>query len=80
MPEYEENRKKLNEAGQAIDNLFPGLGFCVLIFDFNESGTSIYISNARRIDMIKALRETADRFERSFHIFIFVQISISLKA
>lgn len=39
-------------------------GFAVLVFPFGEAGrTAHYISNARREDMIKALREKADTLE-----------------
>lgn len=39
-------------------------GFTILVFKFNKPGESNYISNANREDMIKALRETADRLEK----------------
>lgn len=48
-----------------MSELFPGLGFAFLLFEFHTPGESNYISNAERRDMIKALRETADRLERS---------------
>ena len=39
-------------------------GFVVLVFPFGEAGRAAhYISNARREDMIKALREKADTLE-----------------
>lgn len=54
---------------RAIDQLlkedFGELGFALLIFDFDDPGTSNYISNINREDMIKALRETADRLEKN---------------
>lgn len=40
------------------------MGFCLLIFPFHQPGISHYLANADRTDMIKALRETADRLER----------------
>lgn len=45
---------------------YPGdkRGFCVIVFNFNNPGISHYVSNADREDMIKALRETADRLEK----------------
>ncbi len=46
---------------EALDN--EGLGFCLLVFPFGEAGISNYISNCHRDDMIKALREAADRLE-----------------
>lgn len=42
----------------------PNTGFCLLVFGFHQPGISNYVSNADRADMIKALRETADRLER----------------
>lgn len=41
-----------------------GTGFCVLFWPFGDHGVSQYGSNARREDMILALRECADRLER----------------
>jgi hypothetical protein len=38
-------------------------GFCLLVFGFNAPGISNYVSNAKREDMIKALRETVERLE-----------------
>ncbi len=39
-------------------------GFTILVFPLGNPGVSNYISNARREDMIKTLRETADRLEK----------------
>lgn len=48
------------------NNLPKGLGFCLLTFETGDSDTpSNYISNCEREDMIKALRETADRLEKN---------------
>jgi hypothetical protein len=43
------------------------VGFALLVFEFGdrEGHGGHYISNAQRDDMIKALRETADRLERN---------------
>ena len=43
-------------------------GFALIMFEFNQEGIGNYISNARREDMIKALRETADRIEANADI------------
>lgn len=51
------------ETGIALGDLFKGMGFALLVFDFHEPGISNYVSNASRKDMILALRETADRLE-----------------
>lgn len=63
MPEFNETRDAMNALAQAITELFPSYGFAFLLFEFHSPGTSNYISNAERADMIKALRETADRLE-----------------
>lgn len=41
------------------------IGFALLLFEFNNPGIGNYISNANRKDMIKSLRETADRLEKN---------------
>lgn len=43
----------------------PKFLFTLLVFGEGEPGISNYISNCSRDDMIKALRETADRLERN---------------
>lgn len=44
-------------------NSGPPVGFMLMLFDFGPNGFSSYISNARRADMVKLLREQADRME-----------------
>ena len=62
MPEFDKVRNSLNALGHVISKeIFPGLGFMLIVFEFNKPGISNYISNAERTDMVKALRETADR-------------------
>jgi hypothetical protein len=39
-------------------------GFALVVFEFGQPGLGNYISNARREDMVAALRETADRIEK----------------
>lgn len=41
------------------------IGFALLLFEFNNPDIGNYISNANRKDMIKSLRETADRLEKN---------------
>ena len=49
----------------AVESRLPkGTGFCVLFWPFGAPGISQYGANARRGDMIAALREAADRLER----------------
>jgi len=40
-----------------------GIGFAFLLFDLGHGGTMAYICNARRSDMIKALRELIGNLE-----------------
>jgi hypothetical protein len=44
------------------------MGFALIIFEFSDVGIGDYISNAQRSDMIKALRECADRLETKEYI------------
>lgn len=54
----------MRSAAAAVKKEIPeGYGFMILVFEFNKPGISNYISNAQRPDMIKSLRETADRLE-----------------
>ena len=54
------NLEKLTaDVGQMLGNVMkdaaPGLGFCLIMFDFGEEGNLAYCSNSRREDMIKVL-------------------------
>jgi hypothetical protein len=40
------------------------IGFALLVFEFGNDQSGNYISNVNREDMIKVLRETADRLEK----------------
>lgn len=71
-PEY---RNKMTEVARALDEIFNGdsrgdqrqVGFVLLVFPFGEKeGRCNYISNgADRADMVKFLREQANRFDTS---------------
>lgn len=54
-------QKMAKEAAKMLPKDF---GFTILVFPFNNPGVSNYISNANRSDMIKAMREAADRLEK----------------
>lgn len=59
-----ERERLLRKAIRWLDRLFPkGTGLVVLAFDFGGKGHMSYISNAKREDMIPALRDQADRLE-----------------
>lgn len=40
------------------------MGFFLLVFPFGKEQIANYVSNASREDMIKTMRETADRLEK----------------
>jgi hypothetical protein len=58
-------RKIASEIGRRLDAALPKgqWGYALLLFQFGEGGTMGYISNAKREDMIKALREQANYLE-----------------
>lgn len=41
------------------------MGFALIVFELGKPGISNYVSNASREDMIKSLREAADRLEKN---------------
>ncbi len=41
------------------------MGFVLIVFPFGNPGISNYVADAERGDMIKLLRETADRLEKN---------------
>lgn len=41
------------------------MGFAIICFEFGKTGIADYISNAKRADMIKGLRETLYRWEHN---------------
>ena len=68
MPGFEvrnaEVEKQLKEIGRAIAKDLPdGFGFTLFIFSFGEGGSTFYLSNANRDDMLAAMREFMERQE-----------------
>lgn len=61
--EQESTELRLNALGKTIEKYFQNKGFALIIFELNAPGTSIYISNGQRADMITALREAANRLD-----------------
>ena len=52
----------LRQIGKTIAReLPPGWGFTLLLFSFGEGGSTFYISNAQRADMIEAMKEFIER-------------------
>ena len=74
-PIEEDYRAKMNAIARVLDETFNGktkgkerpIGFVLLVFPFGEKeGRCNYISNgADRHDMVKLLREQANRFDQS---------------
>ena len=67
----EEAENKMQSMARVVENMVPrGWGFAILCFSFGENGFMNWVSNAPREDMVKALREMADKLEndpRTFH-------------
>jgi len=61
-PELRELTRMVLDAMSML--LPPGTGFAALFWPIGQHGVSQYGSNCKREDMIKALRECADRLER----------------
>ena len=64
----EKEHELLGQIATALDEIVQEefgreLGFCILLFEFGGPGIGNYAHNASRDDMIKCLRETADRLE-----------------
>lgn len=65
-----ETEAELRGIAQALDEHFiekagRRLGFCLILFEFGGPGTTNYVSNADRADMIKGLKETIEQFEKN---------------
>lgn len=52
-------------AGVINTALPPGYGFALLAFSFGEGGYLTHVSNANRADLVRVLREAADKIERN---------------
>lgn len=54
----EEANAHLRDIGRAIKGAMPpGYGFVLMMFEFGESGNLFYCANAKREDVIPALKE-----------------------
>jgi hypothetical protein len=62
---------QMNGLATALDQIFNGalrgqdrkVGFCLMVFNFDDAGRANYISNAHRADVITMLKEQLARFE-----------------
>jgi hypothetical protein len=66
--QWQHTERVLQAMASALDDILESetgkkMGFVLLVFQFDAVGLANYISNAQRPDMIKSLRETADRLE-----------------
>lgn len=61
----EQAESECREIGKLLGGIMPkGWGFTLILSSLNDSpGFCTYISNCNRQDIIKMLRETADRLE-----------------
>lgn len=60
----EDIQMTMKDIGRLIGSALPrGYGFNLLIFDFGEGGSMFYISNARRRDMLKLMKEFIEKEE-----------------
>jgi hypothetical protein len=65
MTRLEQMERAAKGLGHSIKSAIPKwAGFCLLVFDFGDGGNLTYISNAQRADMVKTLREAADKIEK----------------
>lgn len=56
----------MQQMAEKVKAMLPSdYGFTILVFPLNKPGVANYISNAQRADMIKALREMADRLDNN---------------
>lgn len=64
LPKITPDNEGMKMIASLLQELLPeDMGFTLLTFNYGEAGLCNYISSAIREDMIKGLRETADRLE-----------------
>ena len=68
VEDKQEERKNLEKACSEMADVIratlpEGVAFSLILADFGEQGNLAYCSNANREDMIKLLRETANKIE-----------------
>ena len=66
---YENIKGKMTTIAKKVDDELPeGFGFCVLVFPFGktEDGQMMYVSNADRLDIVKAMEEWIAKTKDTF--------------
>lgn len=63
----EQVKGKLQDIGKMIKNELPeGFGFVLLSFYFNSEGQLMYVSNAKREDVVKAMEEFIEKTKKNY--------------
>ncbi len=57
------SKEQIQDLGKIITQHIPNMGFCLLIYPFNQRGMGNFLSNSNREDVIKNLRQMADHLE-----------------
>lgn len=58
-------KENVNFLANMIDNALPeNMGFCLLLFPFNETGRMQYVSNGNRDDIANAMREWLEKVDK----------------
>lgn len=66
-PIEEKHKHPMYALAKTIEECFPGIGFCLFMFDFGDKGRMNYVSNAKREDMITAMKEFIANAEGRMH-------------
>ena len=57
--------QQMRDLAEMIEDKLNGLGFALIVFEFKKPGMVNYVSNAQRADMVKALKETLNRWKNN---------------
>lgn len=67
MSEEEKVKSRMQNIARKVKEELPDdFGFVVLAFKFNEKGEMIYVSNANREDVVKAMEEFAQKTKNNY--------------
>lgn len=66
------NERKIRSLGKVVKNMIPeNCGYAVLVFNFDQRNTLVnFVTNADHDDMIRSLKEMAQRLENG-EVFVF---------
>lgn len=57
--------QQMRDLAEKVKKEIPGLGFALLVLEFNNPVIANYISNSQHKDMIKAMKETIEILEKN---------------